>query len=247
MTLPIDITLIPKESLHADAKSYITNLLDNLKVTKEIAKVNIEKSQQSSKERYDKAAKEPKFAIGDMVLLYNPAVPKGKASKLTIKYKGPYTIIGMGPNHTYQLSDSETQVKHKSLVNHNRLKSYNIRLPIEEPDVTIIPNQVDNADNSIAEESQVDEQLPVRVNDEYQTEKTDNENTVETDRAYNFIRILRKRKYSDKVQYQILWDDKSKTWEPEENIDEIHRTNFDNNYKPNGLRRHKKKKYFTKN
>lgn len=63
MNLPFDIRVTPKDSLQADAKEHIRDILENLKITHVIAKENIAENQLKSKERYDARAKEPSFRL----------------------------------------------------------------------------------------------------------------------------------------------------------------------------------------
>ncbi|KAH3796434.1 hypothetical protein DPMN_150002 [Dreissena polymorpha] len=48
----------------------------------------------------------------------------GLSKKLTPKFEGPYEIIDIGPNYTYQLKSIADGKISKSLINANRLKKY---------------------------------------------------------------------------------------------------------------------------
>ena len=76
------------KTLKQDVKLHIRNTLDNLQITREIAKMNQEKS----KESYDRRTKEPQIRLNQMVLLQQFKTPVGKSPKLIDKYDGPYYI-----------------------------------------------------------------------------------------------------------------------------------------------------------
>ena len=58
--------------------------------------------------RHDVNAKVPTFIIGDLVLLKFTVVQESLSRKLVDKFKGPYYIVELGPNHTYKLKNHET-------------------------------------------------------------------------------------------------------------------------------------------
>jgi hypothetical protein len=124
MVLPLDVALQPKESLGKNVQQHLNEILHNLEETQKIATENLQKARAKSKEYYDKQARKPSFAPGDQVLVYNPHVPKGKASKLWKMWTGPYYITQIGPNHTYKLRLCADNSELKVLIHANRLKPY---------------------------------------------------------------------------------------------------------------------------
>lgn len=73
--MPFDVSLEPKDNLNRDAKDYISELIDQLKVTNEIVKNNIQWHQQQNKERHDLRVKLPDIKLGDKVLIKVNKVP----------------------------------------------------------------------------------------------------------------------------------------------------------------------------
>lgn len=69
MNLPFDIGKQPKENMSADANDHINDVIDKLKIAKNIARQNIEHHQEKNKKNYDKKDKEPVFRVGQKVLL----------------------------------------------------------------------------------------------------------------------------------------------------------------------------------
>ena len=124
MNLPIDTSLIPKTSLGMDAQHFFAQLLQNLKVAKEIAGTNMKIAQEKSKQHHDKKAKMPDFKVGDWVLLKSMKVPKGHSPKLYPKHEGPFYITELGPNFTYKLTSCADHTEVKCLINASRLKRY---------------------------------------------------------------------------------------------------------------------------
>ena len=103
MNLPFDTSVLPKQSVSADAKLQLEEVLSNLKITQDLATENIKQKQAKAKERHDRNSKIPQFQLRDLVLLRQHVVPVGRSPKLVDKYKGPYYITEMGPNYTYKL------------------------------------------------------------------------------------------------------------------------------------------------
>ncbi|GET55706.1 putative integrase core domain protein [Rhizophagus irregularis DAOM 181602=DAOM 197198] len=84
--------------------NHIENLVDQLPQEIEIAKTNIEISQQKQKERHNRKLRHQiKFSIGDKVLYYDVAKEKQWTGKLNPKWKGPYYIHQVGEKGAYKL------------------------------------------------------------------------------------------------------------------------------------------------
>lgn len=124
MRMPFDVSLEPKDNLNRDAKDHINELIDQLKVTNEIVKNNIQWHQQQNKERHELRVKLPDFKLGDKVLIKVNKVPKGQSSKLYDKAEGPYQIIELGPNFTYKLKRCSDNKVNASYMNATKLKMY---------------------------------------------------------------------------------------------------------------------------
>lgn len=124
MRLPFDVSLQPKDNLPREAQENIQEVLQQLKVTNEIAQSNIQKHQARNKERHDLNTKLPDFQLGDKVLIKINKVPKGLSSKLHDKADGPYEIIRLGPNFTYKLQRCSDNKIHQSMMNATNLKLY---------------------------------------------------------------------------------------------------------------------------
>ncbi|CAG2257357.1 unnamed protein product [Mytilus edulis] len=124
MRLPFDVAIEPKNNLQKNAKEYINEVIENLRITREIAKENVKIRQEKSKEYYDRKTAEPEFRLHDKVLLRLHRTPVGKSPKLIDKYEGPYYITKIGPNYTFRLRKCSDHKELKSVVNASRLKHY---------------------------------------------------------------------------------------------------------------------------
>ena len=95
---------------------YVINLKDKLESTMNIAKDNLEKSQNRQKYYYDRRSKENKIGVGDQVLVLLPT----NNNKLTMQWKGPFAVI----DKPYK-NDFKIQMKKKTRTFHaNMLKKY---------------------------------------------------------------------------------------------------------------------------
>lgn len=103
MPLPIDTSLIPEELITHAPEKYIDLLINRVKIIHEIAKRNLEKSQEKNKQYYDKTTKQPKFQVGDRVLLKVEKVRPGRKKKLEPKWTGPFSIIENRHDLIYKL------------------------------------------------------------------------------------------------------------------------------------------------
>ncbi|KAK3084626.1 hypothetical protein FSP39_016530 [Pinctada imbricata] len=124
MRIPIDTSLIPKDSMSRDHKEHLRKVIENLEVARKIATENLKRHQEKYKKQHDKKASEPKYKVLDKVMLFVPKVPPGVPPKLHSKWQGPYYILEEGPHHTYKLADCQTNKALNTLVNAARLKIF---------------------------------------------------------------------------------------------------------------------------
>ena len=123
MKTPLDVAIqgrIPDVAPYhlTDLKTFI----DNVQLSRHIAKENIERHLEINKNRHDNRAQDQHFRIGQYVWLYNPAVPVGHSSKLRQKWCGPYTISEVNDNNTYCIQHFQTHIESPTLINGARLK-----------------------------------------------------------------------------------------------------------------------------
>ena len=123
MLLPIDTVLLPSDDLNPRTAVYVDQLIEKLKITKEIASENAKQTQAVMKKDYDVKAQLPKYRIGDIVYLKQNKVPIGKARRLNRKfYITPYYIPKCLQYDTYKLRNFQTDKNLPAPVHANRLK-----------------------------------------------------------------------------------------------------------------------------
>jgi len=125
MQLPTDQAL--NQSIYKtkgkEAEAYLAKLLPRLELIREVAKQNIERSQESSKQRFDQRAQEVPFKPGMLVWLHDPKTPPHLSPKLHPRFTGPYYITAPGGNNlTFYLRDTKTT---NSLPNQSTLRDLN--------------------------------------------------------------------------------------------------------------------------
>lgn len=103
----------------------MNEIIENINLAKDIAKQNIEKQQEKSKERFDQKTKVQYFKLFDKVLIKSHKVPVGLSPKLVGKYHRPYYISEICPNFTYKIRDCKNRKEVKLFMNAVHLKHYN--------------------------------------------------------------------------------------------------------------------------
>ena len=110
------------DKINPNTRDYITDLLDKLKTAREVAADNIKTSQQRSKARHDRTARDPNYEVGDFVYLHTPQKTKGHSPKLERFWKGPYVIDAVISPVNYRLRSVHGNVSGHDVVHANRLK-----------------------------------------------------------------------------------------------------------------------------
>ena len=82
---------------------YVQDLMTKLWNVHESARENLVKASDRQKRYYDLKTDDHTFCQGDGVILFNPANIKGRSSKLTCKWEGPYTITRKLSNLIYEI------------------------------------------------------------------------------------------------------------------------------------------------
>ncbi|CAG2256467.1 unnamed protein product [Mytilus edulis] len=221
MNLPVDTTLLPKTDINKNLKVHIENIMDCLKIAKRCATDNLKYAQEKQKKHYDKNTAFPQFEIQDLVLIFNPKVPVGLASKLHRKQDGPFYIVAKGLNHTYKLRRCEDNKMLKSMINANRLKIYNP--PDHRPDQNAPPPDVPRPDPR--REEQPNFQNPVPPPNPNDDEIVPNQNADSSDsdepiddgskQFYDVEKLVQSKKINGEQQFLVKWVGyREKTWEP---------------------------------
>lgn len=255
MKIPFDIALIPKDNLGQQTKEHIEEIKSNLKLVQEISAENDKKHKAKDKERHDQKAKTPDFKVGDVVLKAINQIPVGKSRKLYNKFEGPYHIQYVGDNYTYKLIDLRNNKPHKSMINACHLKHYNDpkvhRKNDNESSSEDDDEENDQIDQSQSQNTQIDQppnvqakaqtQIPATpVNPQTpQTSNTEQSSQVPNkgQKTYKFVDAVGARWKHNRREIRILWNDGSRSWEPNESFDQETLQYINSKYTQRGTRK----------
>ena len=99
ITLHVDLMLGRvdiDENSDRTVPQYVKDVQKTLKGAYDTIRVNLEVTQKKRKETYDKQCAGIDFKVGDRVCYFNPAIKTGHTKKLSLLWRGPYTVIDRG-------------------------------------------------------------------------------------------------------------------------------------------------------
>jgi hypothetical protein len=225
MTLPIDVSLLPQEHITQAPKEFVDAVLKKIKITREIARENLQRAQESMKEKHDQSAHDSTLNIIQCVLLKQEHIAPGRKKKLEVKWVGPYYIVRRAHNDTYIIRNCETHKEHKSPVNASRLKPYN-----DPRDARPLPNEHINqpviqtdhlADKDPQDQGEIQHpQEPDETQDETENEDSDKGCTQNDQNQWFPVENILKTKWvRGKKHYLVRWaGNYPDSWEPGENL-----------------------------
>lgn len=215
MRLPFDVSLEPVDNLGRDARAFMQEFMENLKVAHNLAQENQRHHQAKNKSRHDLKATEPNFKLGDLVLFKVNPVPKGYSSKLYDKANGPYRIIELGPNFTYKLKRCSDNKVHSSLINATNLKHYNDpqvqRSNVQsDPVENAKPDQEDN--DHMTANDQVDQNEHPQPGTPEVVPPPGNVGEDSEVKFWTFNKLIRGRFRNGHREIYVEWNDKTRSW-----------------------------------
>ncbi|KAK3105395.1 hypothetical protein FSP39_024200 [Pinctada imbricata] len=124
VNMPVDLLFPGPENTDSENyEQYVSELVNHIQSTHEIAREKLRTSQGISKRDYDLKAHVKAYSEGDAVYVSDTAVPKGKCAKLRPQWKGPGLIIRKITDYLY-----EVMLRKKlEVINHDRMKACNDR------------------------------------------------------------------------------------------------------------------------
>ena len=228
--LPIDVKLLPSESesLSSSVFEHRKRIVEKVELAQNIAKENIQRSQQKMKDYYDQEAKMPVFEVGQRVWVYTPKTKKGLSKKLLHNWFGPYRIVEQSSPVHFRLR-TDTNKKVTFAVHANRMKLFT------DPDLRPIdPPLFDDPSEPYLDETDIpndsfEKELPVLKDDRSssseqaiaQSQSLPQQVTIDNQAIFRAEKIFKSRKRKGKHQYLVKWfgyPTNQSTWEPEENI-----------------------------
>jgi len=134
---PSDVNLHDIQ-INSSSKGYLGELRHRLKVAQRVAIGMSEAAYHRRTQARNKGRVLRKFAVGQMVYLYEPIVPEGECRKFRKPWKGPYRVTGVLPPVNYEI---EISSGHRVWVHVNRLKEAQAMTP--PPDWLVPPELVE--------------------------------------------------------------------------------------------------------
>jgi len=132
--IPLDIMFDTPVAETQNPNQYVWKLRKSLQSAHDLARNNLKKAACRQKELYDYKVYGKPYAVGDLVWLCSPAVPRGQARKLFCPWRGPFKVTKKINDAVYRIQDTQNRRK-RQVVHFNRLKPYNCK------DRTDGPNQ----------------------------------------------------------------------------------------------------------
>lgn len=209
MTFPVDLQMALQDENHTTSE-YVKRLVRTLESARQAALESTLELQARNKKQYDIGTQAPTYALGDLVWMFNPVVPRGQKPKLYRKFTGPFYVTSKIGEKTYKLRHAHNNKEIKHPVNADRLKPFVDRRDYLEP----------QADSSVASPTNNEAYTP--------DVSTDNSSQwCEADRLTGMKFVNKKR------VYRVVWKNPSHppSWIPEADVSDclkrefhIHRT-----------------------
>ena len=119
--MPVDIMLGTTNSAETTLPQYVTRLRTSLETMYGYVRDHMEHKQAKQKVRYDARSEGKPFAVGDLVWLHSPAVPRGKSRKFHRPWTGPFRVVAKPSDTIYRLQHVQFR-RRRPVVHFNRLK-----------------------------------------------------------------------------------------------------------------------------
>ena len=243
--LPIDVKYLRlnSDNMSSSVLEHRKRVVEKVEMAQNLARENLQRSQQKMKDYYDRNVREPVFEVGQRVWVYTPRSKKGLSKKLLHNWLGPYRIVEKSSPVHFRLR-TDTNKKVTFAVHANRMKPFvdpNLR-PIDPPlsydpsepdlDESDFPKDCFEPEVPVVENASANEHLQVsnsRENsllseDENRLEQSQShpdDIVIDDETVFRAEKILKSRRKKGKMQYLVKLFDfpmSESTWEPEENI-----------------------------
>ena len=199
MSVGIDLSLLQEFESAPDIQTFTSDIISKLQLTHDVIQKNMKDSAERSKVFYDKNTKEPDIPLGSKVLLHSDAVKTGESPKFHKNWVGPYLVTSKSDDGLlYRLRHCNTGKEPRAAVHANRLKIYR-----------------DDRDSFYLRHNIKPQDAP-----EPSLGPTLDETTTTDDTWYPIEKLLAHKMVDGKCYYRVQWldADKSRTWEPKENV-----------------------------
>jgi transposase InsO family protein len=209
---------------HGLYEEYFARLAEARKIRQDLIIRAEENNKRKRENELRKKAVESKLQVGDLVWLYTPHVKKGKASKLSYAWQGPFRIAEFLGPVTVKLKTTANRYL-KQPVHLSRLKEYKTALrPNTQPtldDTDIFDYEIEDVDTKtgverkdiIAKEKKKRAQSKERVPEvrrpevSQEGESDDQDVAMEDESEVEAIVAVRVRPRDNSREYQVKWRD----------------------------------------
>ena len=111
--LPIDVKYLRLDSdnMSSSVLEHRKRVVEKVEMAQNLARENLQRSQQKMKDYYDRNVREPVFEVGQRVWVYTPRSKKGLSKKLLHNWLGPFRIVEKSsPVHFRLRTDTNKKV-----------------------------------------------------------------------------------------------------------------------------------------
>lgn len=111
--LPIDVKYLRRDSdnMSSSVLEHRKRVVEKVEMAQNLARENLQRSQQKMKDYYDRNVREPVFEVGQRVWVYTPRSKKGLSKKLLHNWLGPFGIVEKSsPVHFRLRTDTNKKV-----------------------------------------------------------------------------------------------------------------------------------------
>ena len=201
MSIGIDLQLLQESENAPSASTHVTNLVSRLKLIHEAVQQNMSESGQRAKKFYDVDTETPQITVGSKVLLHSSVLKPGQSAKFHKPWTGPYLVTAKTDDGLlYTLRHCDTGKSLRSAVHANRIKLYDTDRDMFYNRHNIKP---DNVSHTLPPNSPTPS-----------IDTSDASNDV----WYAIDRLLDHKKSGQKTLYLVRWQDKTRSWEPADNV-----------------------------
>ena len=143
--LPVDLMYgVPQKDEVVWPETYAGQLKKSLEKSYAAVRKTFNTEHKRQKTLYDRKVHGRPFSAGDLVWLFNPAVPRGKLKTLHgAPWIGPFRVKSRISDATYRIQDT-TNRKRKQVIHFDRLKTYTLVVPLPQQEESQLNNDLSN-------------------------------------------------------------------------------------------------------
>ena len=106
----LEVPLKPPNKVPTSIDAYHSQLVKKLQLNHQVAKEQIQLSQQRMKDLYDRDSKPYPCKLGDRVWIFNPTIKPGFSKKLLYRWYGPYRLVEQLPPVNFKVKTADNRL-----------------------------------------------------------------------------------------------------------------------------------------